>query len=123
MKLYQKLASLVVARRNCIKSGNSEWEGRHEDEILSLVKDKMPSGSGIDTGTKIDLDASTGEKLVFNCSYHHMNEHGYYDGWTEHKVTVRPCFSGIDITISGRNRNEIKDYLADCYYLSLTEEA
>lgn len=40
-----------------------------------------------------------------------MNENGYYDGWTEHTVTVVPTFDGVDIRIGGRNRNDIKEYM------------
>src|SRR5208282_6628161 len=36
----------------------------HEEHILSLVEDYMPSGSGFDSGTKIDLDRSHADKHV-----------------------------------------------------------
>jgi len=52
-----------------------------------------------------------------------MNEHGFYDGWTEHRITVKPSLAfGFELTISGRDRNEIKDYLSDVFYLWLREE-
>jgi hypothetical protein len=51
-----------------------------------------------------------------------MNDAGYYDGWTDHIVIVSPSFDGIDIKISGRNRNDIKDYLHDVFHAALTEE-
>jgi hypothetical protein len=79
--LYSELASLIQARKNCIASRNEEWEAKHEATILSLVKDNLPSGSGFDSGTKIDLDASHGERLVFFTDFHHMDESGFYDGW------------------------------------------
>ncbi len=120
--LYRELASIVLARKNCIRSNNAEWRGRHEERIERLVKDCLPSGSGIDNGTKIDLDKSDETRLTFYAGYHHMNENGYYDGWTEHVITVRPSFDGIDIAISGRNRNDIKDYLHECYAMALTKE-
>jgi hypothetical protein len=44
-----------------------------------------------------------------------MNEHGMYDGWTRHAITIRPTFDGIDVRIGGRDRNGIKEYLADVY--------
>src|SRR5208282_4608245 len=100
--LYSELASTVQARLNCIAAHNAdgrlnwpeEWEAKHEEHILSLVEDYMPSGSGFDSGTKIDLDRSHADKLVFNTAYHHMNESGMYDGWTEHTVTVLPSLHG-----------------------------
>ena len=44
-----------------------------------------------------------------------MSETGFYDGWTEHKVIVTPSFAGIDLRITGRNRNDIKDHIHDCF--------
>lgn len=122
-KLYQKIASLIAARNNCRKSNNNEWLVTHEDTIEFLVKNYMPSGSGIDCGTQINLEKSTPEKLVFTFSYHHMNEGGMYDGWTEHTLTVRPSLAhDIDIRISGRDRNQIKEYLYETYQHALTQE-
>lgn len=122
MKRYESLARTVQARLNCIKSGNSEWRDRHEEAIMEVMRDTAPRGSGIDNGTDIDLDASSGEKLVFTTSYHHMNDAGMYDGWTEHTVTVRASMQfGIDITVGGRNRNDIKEYLHDCFHYWLTK--
>lgn len=123
MKLYRELASLVQARLNCEETGNREWFQKHEERIEELVKNYMPSGSGFDCGTKIDLDKSTLEKLVFYTDFHHMNEVGCYDGWTEHCITVRPSLAfGFTLTISGRNRNEIKDYIHQVFDCALDEE-
>lgn len=120
--LFRVIASLVQARLNCIASDNQEWLGKHEERILSLVKEYMPSGSGIDCGTKIDLDASNADKLVFTLSFHHMDDNGFYDGWTDHTLTVKPSLtSEFDLSFSGRNRNEIKEYLHDVYGESLGE--
>lgn len=114
--LYQQLASLVQARLNCIRSGNTEWKFTHEDRIEKLVRDHMPSGSGLDCGTKFDFEKSTPEKLVFHTSYHHMNEAGMYDGWTDHIITVKPSLaSSFKLNIGGRDRNFIKDYLYDTF--------
>jgi len=48
-----------------------------------------------------------------------MDESGGYGGWTEHYVTVTPTFTGIDIKVSGKNRNEIKDYIAEAFEVCL----
>jgi len=122
MKLYQKIAQLVVARHNCIEMGNSDWLMNHSNELDFIAKNQLPSGSGIDCGTTIDADASNAKQIVLELSFHHMDDCGYYDGWTAHTIKVRPAFDGIDLTISGRNRNEIKDYLHDVYHTVLTAE-
>lgn len=120
-KLYQTLASKAQAMRNCAATKNTEWEGKHEQAILDLVKEHLPSGSGFDSGTNIELDECNDSQLVFSTSFHHMDEHGGYDGWTEHKVVVKPSFAGIDIKVTGRDRNQIKEYIGDIFYGDLTQ--
>ena len=52
-----------------------------------------------------------------------MNENGMYDGWTEHKIVITPdLLHGFNLSIGGRNRNEIKDYLHEVYSAALAEE-
>lgn len=119
--LYRELSSVLNAIDNCRKSGNQTWLENHELTIKTLV-DFLPSGSGIDNGVTLDREASTPEKLVFHFGYHHMDDGGYYDGWTEHTLTVKPSLQfGIDICISGRDRNQIKDFLYEIFTHSLTE--
>ena len=118
--LYQHLHSRFHALRNCERSGNTEWVDRHLESIASMVSGFLPSGSGWDCGTNYDLDDWSDIKMTFHGSYHHMDNGGSYDGWTEHRITVRPTFDGIDIQISGRDRNGIKEYLGDIFYSALT---
>lgn len=119
-ELYRVLATLVQARENCLKVRNTEWFDRHTERIERLVKNYMPSGGGFDSGTTLNLSASYPNKLVFDTSFHHMDEAGYYSGWTEHTVTVTPDLaSGYHLKVSGRNRNDIKDYIAECFSHSL----
>src|SRR5262249_48279067 len=76
--LYSELSNAIQARLNCLSpdanDSQREWADKHEERILSLVREHMPSGSGFDNDTKIDLDASHAEKLVFHTSFHHMND-------------------------------------------------
>lgn len=120
--LYARLHSAFVAMKNCERMNNVEWLQRHGETIKGLVDDHMPSGSGWDCGTTYDLAEWSESKLVFRGSFHHMNDGGYYDGWTDHTITVLPSFDGIDIAISGRERNDIKDYLGTVFYDALRTE-
>lgn len=120
-KLYQELASLVVARLNCIKANNTEWHDKHEESIELLVKEHMPSGSGFNSGTSINLEECTPTRLVFETGFHHMNDGGMYDGWTEHKVIITPSFDNFDMRVTGRNRNDIKNYIAETFSYALTQ--
>ena len=122
--LYQKLASAVDALARCnTRDTVTEWSGIWDSRIATAVKEHMPAGAGFDNGTTLDLDSSTGEKLVFFTMFHHMHESGFYEGWTEHRVTVRPSLiHGFTLAISGRDRNQIKDYIADCFSAALSTE-
>ncbi len=90
------------------------------EQIERLVKNHMPSGSGIDHGVQFDFESSNPDKLIFITHFHHMNSNGFYDGWTDHKVTVTPSLvNDIDVRIGGRDRNSIKDYLLDTFRYAL----
>lgn len=113
---YSKIAQYLIAAENCQKSDNKEWAHNHCCHIEDLVENYLPSGSGFDVGTKFLFEDSNENKLVFSTSYHHMNANGYYDGWSHHKIIVRPDLSfGFDIKITGKDRNCIKDYIIDCF--------
>lgn len=92
-------------------------------ERLNQLENLLPSGSGIDCGTKIDREKSTGEKIVLNVDFHCMNENGYYDGWIYLKVIVTPSlYHGFNLRVVGRDyKGMVKDYIADTYYTALTE--
>lgn len=119
---YREFACKMQALLNCIEADNSEWEANHREWLEKECKNG-PSGSGIDSGTHIDLDKSSGEKLVFETAYHHMDEGGCYDGWTTHSVIVTPSLQFVfQLRITGRDRNQIKEYLYDVYSNWLREE-
>lgn len=117
--LIQAIAQAFAHWCNCTGGKNPEWESITKDRLDDLIN-MMPRGSGIDDYPKLDFEKSTPNKLVFEFGYHHMSEHGYYDGWTEHVLTVTPSFDGFDLKISGKDRNQIKDYLYDCFHCALS---
>jgi len=115
--LYQVLATLITARANCDKMGNTEWFERHTDKIRDLCREYLPRGSGFDSGTVPLFDQSTADKLVFQCDFHHMDRNGFYAGWSEHRVTVRPSLAfGFVVSVSGRNRDGIKEHISDHFH-------
>jgi hypothetical protein len=122
MPLYKAIAMTLDAYNRCIETKNTEWEEKHY-ETLAKLNSYLPSGSGIDNGTELDEEKSSSEKLVFHFGFHHMNEGGMYDGWTQHTLTVKPSlYFDIELKISGPNRNDIKEYLHETYHAALTEE-
>jgi len=115
MKRYAWIAMKLQAIENCRKNKADNWYARHSDELEADLKETAPSGSGFDNGTEIDYTKSSSKKLVFNTAFHHMNADGYYTRWTSHSVVITPSFDGIDMRITGRDYNVIKDYVADVF--------
>jgi hypothetical protein len=109
----KELSNAITAYKSCKVSGNVEWAEKHLERIENLC-DALPCGSGFDAGTEILLDKCTPDKLVFYTQFHHLSD-GYYVGWTKHNVIIEPSFSGFNIRISGRNYNDIKDYIYDVF--------
>jgi hypothetical protein len=121
MKIYQEIASLAGAYHRCIKS-NNEYSQKHKWELERIEKDWLPRGFGIDSGTKIDLDNTNDDKITLICDFHHMDNNGYYCGWRQYKIKIKPSFQGFDINITGRDPHFIKDYLFDVYNNDLNKE-
>ena len=113
--LASRIASTLDAQKRCVAAGNTEWAEKHNETMVAIMA-TAPSGSGIDCGTTLDREASTAERLVFTFSFHHMDESGGYAGWTEHTAVVKASLIfGLDVRITGRDRNGIKDYLHQVY--------
>lgn len=128
----EHIASLTAAYHNCLNSGNNEWKLKHRDKLEDIAKNYLPSGSGFDSGTTIDVNDSNGiDCIILETSYHHMNDVGMYCGWSEHKITIRPTFNGPDWEIesdySGVDdadfyQDGFEEYLDDEIYHHLTQE-
>lgn len=116
----QALAGKFDAWKRCQETGN-DYAVNHLQRINEIMRDILPSGSGWDNATTFDFDHSTPEKLRMFGQYHHMDDGGGYAGWTEHTITVSASLVfGLDIRISGRNRNDIKEYLHDLFHHCLS---
>lgn len=113
MKVYQAIASAIAAMPR-------DWA---EERLEMIEREYLPSGSGIDAGCKILVEESHKNRLVIQTEFHHMNEAGFYDGWTSHKVIVTPSLIyGFDLRITGRDKNSIKEYLGDLFFQALDQE-
>ena len=124
MKLYQKLSQAIAAHHNSIAANNTEWIVKHS-ETIDRLQTLMPSGSGFDVGTTLDVNRSSAEKLIFASAYHHMDANGYYDGWSDLTITVKPSLQfDFTIKITGlrrKNRHDM-DYMMDTFYEALNTE-
>jgi len=125
--LYQLLARFYDSWDRCGQPDANEsmrsFMPKHEETIRRLCDNHLPSGSGFDSGTALDLTASRKDRLVFSTSFHHMNDGGMYDGWTSHDVIVKPDLAwGFDLRITGRDRRDIKEYIAEMFTEALRQE-
>lgn len=112
--------SCETALTNCHKSGNEEWAVRWKRRLHKLVE-LIPSGSGIDRAprTRDDVEVSS-SAIRFDVGYHHMDDVGHYDGWTDHTVTIRPAFDGVNVQVSGRDRRDVKDNIREVMWNAFT---
>lgn len=122
--MKDKLINLLASRVSIINHQASLLDNvkRAESEIESLIREFMPSGSGFNNGTSFDFDSSNKEKLVFYTGFHHMNEFGYYTGWTMHKVVATPSFRGFNLRVTGKDKNDIKEYIRQVFHNALSRE-
>jgi hypothetical protein len=125
-KVYQHIAR-EVGRMRRLENSRDPNAAELLDQLLQaldqLVGERLPSGSGFDAGTRLYIDNAKPDCYVFKCDFHHMNDGGYYDGWSEHDVVVTPSMEwGFNLRITGRDRNGIKDYIGECFQAALNEE-
>ena len=123
--LAQSLAGIVGARNRCVTSGNADWQYNHEHKIDMLINDKLPSGSGIDNGNKLNYEKSTSKKLVIDSSYHTMDDNGGYEECVAFRVIVTASLQlGFNINIVGefssnKYTHGLKEYLYEIYSQAL----
>lgn len=126
MKVYQQIAGLIQARKTCIETENYTWKENHENTLDEISKNLLPSGSGFDSGSKINIEASTSEKIIIDSGFHVMDEDGFYAEWLNLVITVKPSLQfGFLMTIKGipaKYKFQITDYVNDSFYEALNQE-
>lgn len=126
MKLYQHIASLLDTLLRCEAPTANSSQAAHVVEHRKTLKDlvgNLPSGSGFDNGTSIDLERSTPNRVIFRTAFHHMNEAGFYTGWSNHDVIMTPSLVwGFDLHVTGRDMNDVKEYIAGCFHDALNTD-
>ena len=122
MKLYKKIANVTGWTPL-----TAEFKIEKMDKLDEL-SNLLPSGSGIDSGCTIDEEKSTRNKIVIHSSFHHMDENGFYCGWSEFTVTAIPDFmNDFNLKIVGNHAiypafSDIKDYLYELFRESLNKD-
>lgn len=121
MKLYQWIARMVESlEKNDSRDSDPVIRNRCMDALYDLEK-FLPSGSGFNSKCQI-LSSSKSNRIVIETSFQHMCEHGY-TGWTKHLVIVTPSLMyGMQIQITGKDKNEIKGYIRETMEIALNTE-
>lgn len=121
-KVFRALAR-EISRYHRGTESLAPWASDAQDAIEYLAREYLPSGSGFDSGCQIELDESRADKIVIRCEFHHMNDAGYYDGWTHHRAIVTPSLEwGFNLRITGRDKNGIKEYIGDTMQMHLSQQ-
>ena len=92
--------------------------------VQNIIRHDAPSGSGIDYEYKkirISRYHHGEKKILFENSYHYMNENGFYDGIFPFTVIINKNSDVIvkfHVNSAGRyrvNKNDIKNYLEELF--------
>ena len=107
MKLYQKIARVASQKNAMLK----------RDEFVMLQK-LLPIGNGIEKECVILLK-STEKRIVIDTAYWHYET----SRWTDHQIVITPSFEGeINIRVTGKNVDNIKEYLHEVFREALMKE-
>jgi hypothetical protein len=118
---HKPLVQLIAAHLDAMARCAAGWRDYHESAIEWLCREHLPSGSGFDSGSTLAFADSRPDRLCFETSFHHMNDSGHYDGWTQHRVIASPSFVlGFELKVTGRDRRQIKDYIAETFSQALS---
>lgn len=105
--MYKQPLFRLIAQQVGYYHDSTNDSSKHEYALESLMR-HMPSGSGIDSGTKLLLEDSTKDKLVFKVDYHHTNSNGYYCGWSSRLITITPSLtSDYDMEFSEEDYSSV----------------
>ena len=109
-------ASIIAAHKRADRWDEATQVSR---TLHSFIRDSGPSGSGLDNGT--ELVKATPGRIVLDADYHPMDEDGVYKTWAYYSVIATSEFGGINVRVTGRDRNgHTKEYLGDVYHHWLT---
>ena len=105
-------------------------ENKENKEAVKLTIEKLeeilPHGSGIDSDWYFEEKEN---KIIASCSYHCMDDVGYYDGWVDFSLTIpKNNPENFKLTFhtdyNGWNRiykYMLRDYLEDIFAFAIQE--
>lgn len=119
--VIQAIAAAFELWARCSGADWRDGARTHGAAIKALVADYLPNNSGCDV-TVFDFDESRVDRLIFMREFHHADFLGRDDGWTSHRIIVTPSLArGFDVTVTGRNRNDVRAHLFRTYSHALAQ--
>ncbi len=111
------IATTCEALRNCEATPDHPWTSRWASLLDAIEANLLPSGGGFDRGTQIDREATNARRISLRVDFHHTSQldTGFYSGWTSHRVTISPTFSGCEISVSGSDLNQVREHIVDVF--------
>jgi hypothetical protein len=121
MKVYQKIAEtcnwIQALERTEAISDQEKWESIAWNRLKNIEDNYLMSGSGFDAGTCILEAQSSSKKIVLHSSFHHMNENGMYDGWSEFDIIITPVLTSTGYDVRIVKKDILRKYRWDIDYL------
>ena len=111
LKFYQELAKVVngyhMTDSTEIKANQEKLI--HELEVFLPVKEFFIE-------RKVDIQRSTGQRLVLLVRYKHQPEYKCHNSTTGHQVIITPCLMhGFLIRVTGPDRRGAKEKIERCF--------
>jgi hypothetical protein len=125
MKVYEELAVQLSRLGHAKKMRDRVLEMQVLMLIDKIERETLPSGSGFDSGVKLNILDATSDKLVIDAPFHRMDEHGSSIGWEDYTLEVEGILipPGIKIrVVKGGDCEGLRDYVEDVIFDSLTSE-
>jgi hypothetical protein len=127
--MKKQLSALIALKVNALSHCSEEWKKKHTEAIETLQNNYLPSGSGFDAGSIVDLEKSTDKSLVIESAYHHMDD-GFYIGWSYFTVTITSSLWGFSIDVTPKDEQSKQllesdysiDYITETFSQALREK-
>ena len=114
MKLCKAIAesSDIVRSRATAESVRE----RHNDVLDFIEKELLPSGSGFDSGTKINREKTTDTRIVLDTAVHPLTDAGYYTAWKHFSIIVSAShLFGFTVKSSKKLPWNIREWVLDTF--------
>lgn len=120
-----KLCKAIVQSNDIVRSSattENVWD-QHDDILDFIEQELLPSGSGFDSGTKINREKTTDTRIVLDTAVHPLTDAGYYTAWKHFSIIVSAShLFGFTVKSSKKLPWYIREWVLDTFYEVLDTE-